>query len=161
MTPDIRFPSAFDDAEFGETAFDNALPWREIPAARYTPAGTLGPVLPELQRRHDARIRSDKAFKELQDDVAEALRLKAVRSLSLVEAERRKEKDTREARLRSRSTQDAAALRDDGLQSGERSLSAELDSEKALKGRKDTPLDEAVHIVADAATLQTAKQASR
>ncbi|MBL8453593.1 MAG: PDZ domain-containing protein, partial [Zoogloea sp.] len=39
VTPDIRFPSAFDDAEFGETAFDNALPWREIPAARYTPAG--------------------------------------------------------------------------------------------------------------------------
>ena len=161
VTPDIRFPSAFDDAEFGETAFDNALPWREIPAARYTPAGTLGSVLPELQRRHDTRIQSDKAFKELQDDVAEALRLKAARSLSLVEAERRKEKDAREARLRARSTHDAAALRDDGLQSGERSLNAELDSEKALKGRKDTPLDEAVHIVADAATLQAAKQASR
>lgn len=161
VSPDIRFPSAFDDDEFGETAFDNALPWREIAAARYTPAGTLGPVLPELQRRHEARIRNDKAFKELQEDVAEALRLKAVRSLSLVEAERRQEKDAREARLRSRSTQDAAALRDDGLQSGERSLSAELDSEKALKGRKDTPLDEAVHIVADATTLQPPKQARR
>ncbi|NML27937.1 carboxy terminal-processing peptidase [Zoogloea dura] len=153
VTPDIRFPSAFEADEFGETGFDNALPWREITPASYQPAGTLQDILPELQRRHEARSKDDKSFRELQEDVAEVIRIKEMRSLSLVEAERKQEKEAREARLKARNGKDAEALRDDGLQSGERSLKAELASEKAFKDRKDFLLEETARIVADAAVL--------
>ena len=153
VTPDIRFPSAFEADEFGETGFDNALPWREIAPAAYRASSTLHDILPELQRRHDARTRDDKSFRELQEDVAEVVRIKEMRSLSLVEAERKKEKEAREARLKARKGEDAEALSDDGLQSGERSLKAELASEKALKDRKDFLLEETARIVADAAVL--------
>ena len=153
VTPDIRFPSAFEADEFGETGFDNALPWREIAPASYQAAGNLQGILPELQRRHDARTKDDKSFRELQEDVTEVIRIKEMRSLSLVEAERKQEKEAREARLKARSGKDAEALRDDGLQSGERSLKAELASEKAFKDRKDFLLEETARIVADAAVL--------
>lgn len=153
VTPDIRFPSAFEADEFGETGFDNALPWREIAPAAYQASSTLHDILPELQRRHDARTRDDKSFRELQEDVAEVVRIKEMRSLSLLEADRRKEKEAREARLKARKGEDAEALSDDGLQSGERSLKAELASEKALKDRKDFLLEETARIVADAAAL--------
>lgn len=78
--------------------------------------------------------------------------------ISLNEAERRKEKEVREARLKAREKIDgkdklAAALRDDGLQMGERSLAADLAAEKARKDVKDVLLDEAARIVADEAEL--------
>ncbi|MBN9695689.1 MAG: carboxy terminal-processing peptidase, partial [Zoogloea sp.] len=158
VTPDIRFPSAFEADEFGETGFDNALPWREIAPAAYQASSTLHDILPELLRRHDARTRDDKSFRELQEDVAEVVRIKEMRSLSLVEAERKKEKEAREARLKARKGEDAEALSDDGLQSGERSLKAELASEKALKDRKDFLLEETARIVADAAVLVPASR---
>lgn len=158
VTPDIRFPSAFAADEFGETSFDNALPWREIAPASYQPAGTLQDILPELQRRYEARTRDDRSFRELQEDVAEVTRIKEMRSLSLVEAERKKEKEAREARLKARKGEDAEALSDDGLQSGERSLKAELASEKAFKDRKDFLLEETARIVTDAAVLVPASR---
>jgi carboxyl-terminal processing protease len=48
-------------------------------------------------------------------------------------------------------------MRDDGLQSGERSLAADLAVEKARKDVKDVLLDEAARIVADEADLASSK----
>ena len=150
VTPDIRFPSAFESDEFGETAFDNALPWRQIDAAAYRPADAIRAILPALQQRHTNRTAGDKGFTQLREDVAEILKFKDQRSLSLQEAERKREKDAREARLKARAGEaGAAGPGDDGLQSGERSLSAELASEKALKARKDILLEETARIVSD------------
>jgi carboxyl-terminal processing protease len=42
---------------------------------------------------------------------------------------------------------------DDGLQADERSLTAELDAEKAAKNAKDVLLNEAVHVLADEVNL--------
>jgi len=44
-------------------------------------------------------------------------------------------------------------MQDDGLQSGERSLAADLAAEKARKDGKDVLLTEAARIVGDAAEL--------
>ena len=30
VTPDILFPSAVDEESFGESSYDNALPWTQI-----------------------------------------------------------------------------------------------------------------------------------
>jgi carboxyl-terminal processing protease len=159
VTPDILFPSVSDVESFGESSFDNALPWTQIKPANYSPAGDLRGLLPVLLTLHDARVKEDKDFQYLQEDIAESRLRREKNLISLNEAERRKEQAAEETRLMSRETRtDAgkayaskrgAALRDDGLQPGERKLAIELAAEKARKDAKDTLLDEAVNILGD------------
>lgn len=173
VTPDISFPAVSDLEHFGESSFDNALPWTQIKAADYTPAGELMGFLPSLQGRHASRIAKDKDFQYLLEDIAEIKAQRAKRFISLNEAERRKERDTQEARLKLRADSSDAdggsvskksekekaaamkkiALQDAGLQSGERNLSDELAEEKARKEAKDVWLNEATHILSDEVDL--------
>jgi carboxyl-terminal processing protease len=175
VTPDIAFPSVSDPETFGESSFDNALPWTQIKPANYSPAGDLKGLLPTLLALHEARVKKDKDFQYLQEDIAESRLRRKKNLISLNEAERRKERAADEARLMSRETRkdvgndggnDAmakeraaergAALRDDGLQPGERKLANELAAEKARKDAKDIFLDEAVNILGDeVAVMQT------
>lgn len=169
VIPDISFPTTSDTESFGESSYDNALPWGKIKAAKYTPAGDLTDLLPMLQARHDARVAQDKDFQYLREDIAEFNMQRKKNLLSLNEAERRKERDAQEARLKSREknggTEKAAnektipkgkskalklvAFEDDGLQANERTLTAELTAEKAQKNAKDVLLNEAVQILGD------------
>ncbi|OWV69125.1 tail-specific protease [Rhizobium sp. R339] len=155
VTPDISLPGLSDPTLFGETSYDNALPWAEIKPAKYAPADTVAKLLPTLQSRHEARVKGDPDFQRLVQDIAD---LKAQREkgvISLNEAERRKEAAAREARFKSRaqaSGEDPGE--DDGLESGERSLSADIAIENARKNAKDVLLDEAAAIVGDEADLQ-------
>ena len=78
------------------------------------------------------------------------------------EAERRKERDAQETRLRSREDRKDAiaqnasagtnALPDDGLQPGERNLANALAAEKTRKRANDFELNEAVNILGDEIT---------
>ncbi|AGS24727.1 tail-specific protease (plasmid) [Rhizobium etli] len=156
VTPDISLPGLSDLANFGETSYDNALPWAEIKPAKYAPEGDISALLPALQSRHDARVKGDQDFQRLLQDIAD---LKAQREkgvVSLNEAERRKEAAAREARFKARAEagdgEDLAG--DDGLQADERSLSADIAMENARKKAKDVLLDEAAAIVGDEADLQ-------
>ncbi len=160
VTPDIPFPAIADPEDSGEASFDNALPWVQIKAADYSPAGNLKALLPILSAMHEARVKQDKGFQYLEEDIAEVKRQRAKSTLSLNEAERRAERDTREAREKAREAATAStaatpkkrsARQDDGLQPGERNLADELAAEKARKADKDILLDEAVHILSDAA----------
>lgn len=156
VTPDISLPGFSDPASFGETSYDNALPWVQIKPADYAPVDTVKALLPTLQGRHDARIAGNTDFQNLLKDIAD---LKAQREkgvVSLNEAERRRELAEREKRLKSRAQagdgDDAAA--DDGLRPDERSLSADIAMENARKNAKDALLEEAAAIIADEAELQ-------
>jgi carboxyl-terminal processing protease len=172
VTPDIVFPSADADASFGESSFDNALPWTQINPAPYAPAGDLKEVLPLLRSKHSARVKNDKDFQYLQEDIAEATRRRTTNRVSLNEAARRKEQNAEEARLvaresatdRGNAAQAAGAaagsdarksnrFRDDGLQADERNLAADLAAESARKNAKDALLNEAVQIVSDQAAV--------
>ncbi len=156
VTPDIALPGLSDPKTFGETSYDNALPWAQIKPARYKPAGNVKAELPKLQGLHDKRVESDPDFQRLLEDVAE---LKAQRDkgvISLNEADRRKEMTARENRLKSRAQMDDGVdtTNDDGLQSNERSLTADIALENARKKAKDVLLNEATAILSDAAGLQ-------
>jgi carboxyl-terminal processing protease len=156
VTPDIALPGLSDPKTFGETSYDNALPWTQIKPARYKQAGNLKVELPKLQSLHDKRVESDPDFQRLIEDVAE---LKAQRDkgvISLNEADRRKELTARENRLKSRAQLDDGVdtTNDDGLQSNERSLTADIALENARKKAKDVLLNEATAILSDAAGLQ-------
>ena len=163
VTPDILFPAASDTASFGESSYDNALPWTQIKAADYVPAGDLAAVLPTLSALHEARVKKDKDFQYLEQDIAEAKLERKKDLVSLNETERRKERDAQETRLKSRESRRNAgreaaagkdtALRDDGLQADERNLATELAAEKVQKNAKDVFLDEAVHILSDEAGI--------
>jgi carboxyl-terminal processing protease len=159
VTPDVLFPAASDTANFGESSYGNALPWTQIKAADYAPIGDLKAVLPVLSARHEARVKNDKDFQYLEQDIAESELLRKKNLVSLNETERRKERDAQEARLSLRESRPDAGKesapakdkspQDDGLQANERNLTTELAAEKARKNAKDIFLDEAVHILSD------------
>jgi len=169
VTPDIGLPAMGDAERFGESSYDNALPWTQIAPAQYKPAGNAPDLLPLLKTRHASRTARDTEYAYLQEDVAELKALRERSEISLNESERRKERARQEARLKARETArsgatvavaDAAAgrpagtdviaaLRDDGLLAGERSLRAELDAEESSKDAKDVLLGEATRILAD------------
>ena len=148
VIPDIGLPMISDAEDFGESSYDNALPWSQIPPAAYTPAGSLTAIVPQLKAIHDARISKDKDFQALREDIAEFDAQRKKNLISLNETERRKEREAQEARIQARE-KDAAAFEDDGLQSNERNLTADLAIEKARKNAKDILLNEAAHILGD------------
>jgi carboxyl-terminal processing protease len=102
VTPDIKLPVTSDTENFGESSYDNALPWVQIKPATYLPAGDLKELVGPLQKRHDARIAKDKEFLDIEQDIAEALKLRKDNVISLNEAVRRKERDNQEAKARLR-----------------------------------------------------------
>jgi carboxyl-terminal processing protease len=171
VTPDVKLPVLSDVENFGESSYENALPWVAIKPAAYVPAGDLKDLIAPLQQRHEARIAQDREFQYLKEDIAEVQKLRKENSISLNEAVRRKERDEQEARAKLREERQAAsadkagdaarskvlaaakakkARQDDGLQADERNLQAELDAEKAAKDAKDVMLNEAAHILSDA-----------
>jgi carboxyl-terminal processing protease len=167
VVPDIKLPVTSDEKQFGESSYSNALPWVAIKPAMYVPSGDVQELLAPLQKRHEARVALDQDFQYLKEDLAEVRKLREKNAISLNEAERRKERDTLEARAKLREERQAnspatskaakaaaqakAAMRqDDGLQAGERDLAAELAAEKAAKDAKDVFLNEAAHILSDA-----------
>ncbi|WP_395824355.1 carboxy terminal-processing peptidase [Collimonas sp.] len=160
VTPDISLPGFSDPDSFGESSYDNALPWSQIKPADYVPLGDVKDLLPQLQVRHDARVEKDKDFQRLVEDAEELKALRKKRTISLNEAERRSELAVQEARLKARekadgkdADKDKEPSLDDGLQANERSLSADLAAEKAQKNAKDVLLNEAVRILGDASDL--------
>jgi carboxyl-terminal processing protease len=157
VTPDLAFPGFADAADFGESSFDNALPWISIQAANYAPVGDLKTQVPMLLALHENRVRHDKDFQYLLDDISQAQQLRKLNVISLNEADRRKERQTQEKRLADREGGAAKSTihalenshQDDGLQADERNLTKELAAEKSRKSAKDVLLNEAVNILGD------------
>ncbi|NGZ85090.1 carboxy terminal-processing peptidase [Duganella aceris] len=159
VVPDIRLLPLADDETFGESSYDNALPWTTLKPLPFVPAGDLTPVVMTLDRQHLARTASDKAYRYLEEDLALQGKLRKANVISLNETVRRRERDEQVARLRSREKMAGEKYRtDDGLQGDERSLFVELAAEAAAKKTKDIVLNEAVHVLADEAALMVAQQ---
>ncbi|MBR7801375.1 carboxy terminal-processing peptidase [Undibacterium fentianense] len=163
VTPDIAYPSFTDADSYGESSYDNALPWVQIKPANYHALGNLKDIQGMLQVRHELRIAKDKEFQFIKEDVAEFKKQKEKKEISLNEEERRAERDAREKKIKDREAIRASlegkvktkgdasklATQDDGLQGSERSLASELAAEKASKEAKDVLLIEAAHILSD------------
>ncbi|HEX7988144.1 MAG TPA: carboxy terminal-processing peptidase [Duganella sp.] len=102
VTPDIKLPTMSDADSFGESSYDNALPWTSIKPAIYIPAGELKEIVPMLDKKHDARVAKDKDFQYLAEDIALVKKQRKENSISLNEAVRRKEREQQEARAKLR-----------------------------------------------------------
>jgi carboxyl-terminal processing protease len=162
VVPDIRFPVTVDATEFGESTYDNALPWTRIAALPHTQYGNFAPLLPRLDALHAARIAKDKEFQWWSEDVAQFREERAKKFVTLNEAERRAERDRFDAKRKARQAERKALGlpldpfaedSDDGLQANERNIAEDAKREKLEEQRPDPLLRESAAILADALTL--------
>ncbi len=162
VTPDIEFPKNGDEKDFGESTYDNALPWTQIPPADYKPVANLSAYLPQLLQRHDERAAKSSAWKLMLDELAQYKKMRDMTTISLnlaVREAERKQQEQMQAAFRARhvaidgsdaALPEAGSNLDDGLNPNERSIKSELKEEKDAKNAKDPQLDETAHILFDA-----------
>ena len=163
VVPDITFPVSVDASEFGESTYDNALPWTRIAPVPHVRYGNFTPMLAQLDARHDARVKDNKEFQWWAQDVAEFRAEREKGYVSLNEAERRAERDADAAKRKQRQAVReqlglkpdplAAVVVDDGLQANERNVVEDAKREKAAEERPDPLLRETAMILADATAL--------
>ncbi|MGN6237019.1 carboxy terminal-processing peptidase [Dyella sp.] len=164
VTPDIQFPKNGDEKDFGESTYDNALPWTQIAPAQYKPVADLKAYLPQLEKLHEERVATSPAWKLMLDQLAQYKKMRDKTTISLNLAQRqaeRKQLDKIQADFLARRKAidgdavpaDADSSLDDGLNANERSLKSELKAEKDAKKAKDVELDETAHILFDAVGL--------
>lgn len=161
VTPDIEFPKNGDAKDFGESTYDNALPWTHIAPATYKVEGDVKAYLPQLQSEHDVRVAKSPAWQLMLDELKQYLIMRNQTTVSLNYAKReaeRKQQDAIQASFRARQKaidgtdaflKDEDSALDDGLNPGERSLKTELQQQKDAKKAPDVQLQEAAHIVAN------------
>ncbi|GAB3340725.1 carboxy terminal-processing peptidase [Marilutibacter aestuarii] len=162
VVPDIAFPASVDATEFGESTYDNALPWTKISAVPHVRYGNFAPLLPKLEALHENRIARDKEFQWWADDVAQYRAESEKTSITLNEAERRAERDREQAKRKARQEERKALglaldpladVTDDGLSANERDIVKDAEREKLAEDRPDPLLRESAAILADAIRL--------
>ena len=163
VVPDVAFPATVDGSEYGESTYENALPWTRIAAVPHMHYGNFELLLPQLDALHAARIAEDVEFRWWSEDVAR-FRADSERAwVSLNEAERRAERDADEARRKQRQETRASlglALdplagdrQDDGLQANERDVRQDVARQELAEDSPDPLLRESAAILADAIVL--------
>jgi carboxyl-terminal processing protease len=165
VTPDILFPNNGDEKDFGESTYDNALPWTQIAPADYKPVADMKAYLTQLDQLHDARDAKSPAWQLMLDELAQYKKLSDRTSISLNFDQReteRKQLDAIQADFRARhkaidgdaaAQADADSQLDDGLNPSERSLKTELKEQADAKKAPDPQLQETAHILFDAVGL--------
>ncbi len=98
VASDIVLPSTSDFSEVSESAMKNPLPWDTVPATHHDSSNQMQPYLPMLQQASKTRVETGKAFSYLMDDIARLRMNLKTKSVSLNEAERRRDIDQAKAR---------------------------------------------------------------
>ncbi|HEU5399447.1 MAG TPA: carboxy terminal-processing peptidase [Gammaproteobacteria bacterium] len=99
VTPDISLPALVDPADVGESTNDSALPWDEIAPADYGVLHDgLDRALPQLNKDHEQRVAKDPDWKLFMDALHDVQAERAETSVSLVLAERQKERAAEDAK---------------------------------------------------------------
>jgi carboxyl-terminal processing protease len=91
VASDIVLPSPSDLSDVNESALKNPLPWDAVPAVPHEQLNRVQPYLGTLREKSLRRIKADKAFAYLAEDVARIRKSVTEKSVSLNEAERRQE----------------------------------------------------------------------
>jgi len=98
VLPDIAFPTAVDPEDWGESREKNALPWDQIPKARYQPLGDLSADLTYLDSLHTERAKTNREFNYLLDDIAIYRQEKDDKTISLKLSVRKEKREERKAK---------------------------------------------------------------
>ena len=92
VASDIVLPSLSDLPEFGEGALKNALPYDEVPRAKYTKwSDTHSLFVDQLKRRSEERVKNDPEFHYVMEDIGRLRHKLDENRISLNEDLRKKE----------------------------------------------------------------------
>jgi carboxyl-terminal processing protease len=69
VIPDIEFPAIYDKEKVGESSLDNALAWDRIDPIRHRRYFDIPSILPELNAKHQLRLKSDPDFIYLKEQL--------------------------------------------------------------------------------------------
>ncbi len=105
VLPDIEFPTVFPKDKFGESSEPRALPWDTIAPSNFTPVTNLDATRAKLLSLHKERMKTSQEFKNLQEDIKEYAIRDAETSITLNEAQLKKERDAQEAKSAARENQ--------------------------------------------------------
>ena len=156
VVPDFIWPTAGDNADSGERAYENAIAWRRIEATAFRHFRETPPpeVLREVRAQFDARVDASPEFrywrevKKLEDARRE------LRSVSLNQETREREREEREARELALENQKRGALGFDPVESHEALEQENEEQIRAAEGDRlaaepDAFLRESAHILGD------------
>ncbi len=93
IIPDIVFPTAIDIEDYGERSLDNALPWDKVEPAKYIKVSSPVKYYGKVRSLHKNRIKSDRAFKLLLEQLALVKKSIKKQTTSLKESKRKAERD--------------------------------------------------------------------
>lgn len=148
VQPDIHVPSSvMDNDEVGESSQKNALPWDEIAAARYRGDPQLAVLVPELRQRHQVRAKKDPDYQNFLQDLEFTRQQMNKTTLSLLESQRRAEREYLENWRRERENRYRAAKGLPPLKPGDPIPEGD---DSAVP---DTTLEESTRIIADLIVL--------
>ena len=108
VVPDIILPDVLNySPDIGETAQENPLEWDTIPTAnipnaKYDKLNLVEPYLAALRQHSDGRVMTNQDFVYIQQDIQQFKKLQADKTASLNEREQIKERQTNQARQKSR-----------------------------------------------------------
>jgi carboxyl-terminal processing protease len=91
VASDIVLPSPTDFSDVNESALTDPLKWDALPATKYQPVNRVSPYVARLKEGSGKRTATAKEFAFLREEIALVKKSLANKSISLNEAERRKE----------------------------------------------------------------------
>lgn len=97
---DIVLPSLNNHLKIGESSLDNALPWDTVQRSNFRPWATMDAVLPILRESSAMRVKKIGYFIQVRKDVANYLRRKNRKAITLREMMAEDREAKREAKLR-------------------------------------------------------------
>jgi hypothetical protein len=108
VVSDIVLPSPSDLSDVNESALKHPLPWDAVAPAPHEQLNRVQPYLGTLRERSLKRVKTEKEFAYLADDIARLKKSVEGKSVSLNEAERRQELAQIKARKEDRELEERA-----------------------------------------------------
>lgn len=154
VIPDIVFPTAINIEKHGERSLKNSLPWEEIAPAKYKKLNAPVALYDQVRASHEARIKSNKAFQLLLEQLALIQKNNERNTISLKEDKRKAE---RAKALKSKHALDNAIRIAQGLEALPYQEQVDPDQNqldnKQDEDLHDILLHEATYILGDIITL--------
>jgi carboxyl-terminal processing protease len=119
VSPDIQFPSLIPLDKYGEDTEPSAMPFDVIAKTDYTKAGDFTGVLPQLKKLHDQRMSTSDSYKYMLEDIADFKKHDDEKSVTLNEAELKKQRDADEEKALDRNNLRRVALGLTALKKGQ------------------------------------------
>ncbi len=110
VIPDIAFPVSPGFENYGESTYENALPWNSISSSDYTMFDDLSDEISQLKKRHLQRNEVNFEFDFLKREIELYEKEKDEVTVSLSLAERQRKVEERKARKKARKEKRAAML---------------------------------------------------